>query len=69
MKHAIFFAVTFIVIVLVLLGLMTDEVGPAIFSIIYGGLWWLFFKHTRIGRKMFRIGYRIAYKFMNDADV
>ena len=66
MKHLIFWAVLSLVCVPVILGLMCDEIAPAIFALAWGAMWWWLFSSTKIGRRMYRIGYKIACGIMQD---
>lgn len=66
MKHLIFWAVLSLVCVPVILGLMSNELTPALFALAWGGAWWWLFTSTKIGRKMYRKGYRIAATIMQD---
>lgn len=69
LNYAIFWAVCALVMVPVFLGLMCDEIMPALFAIAWGAMWWVFFSSTKIGRKVYRKGYRIACSIMGDCDV
>lgn len=69
LDYAIFWVVLFVVTTPVILGLMTDEIKPALFALVWGGSWWLFFTRTSCGKKAFRKGYRIACDIMGDCDV
>ncbi len=37
-----------------------------LFALAWGAMWWVFFSSTKIGRKAFRKGYRIASGLMQD---
>lgn len=66
MKHLIFWAVLSLVCVPVILGLMCNEIAPAIFALAWGAMWWAFFTSTKIGRRIFLKGYKIAATIMQD---
>lgn len=66
LNYTIFWAVCALVMCPVFLGLMCNELTPAIFALAWGGAWWAFFTSTKIGRKMYRKGYRIASGLMQD---
>lgn len=66
MKHFIFWAVLSLVCVPVIIGLMSNEIAPALFALAWGGAWWWLFTSTKIGRKMYRKGYKIACGIMQD---
>ena len=66
LDYAIFWAVCALVMCPVFLGLMCDELAPAIFALAWGAMWWAFFTSTKIGRRMYRKGYRIAATIMQD---
>lgn len=69
MKNVIFFAVAFVVTAPVIMGIATDSILFNVCAIIYGGLWYIFFTHTKVGRKALKKGYRIACKLMSSCDV
>lgn len=66
MKHFIFWAVLSLVCVPVIIGLMSNEIAPALFALVWAAIWWAFFTNTRAGRKMYRKGYKIACGIMQD---
>ena len=66
MKKLIFWVVLTIVCVPVILGIMSNELTPAICALAWGAIWWAIFTSTKIGRRMFLKGYRIAATIMQD---
>lgn len=64
-----FWAILCLVCIPVFFGLMCDEIMPALFALAWGAMWWVFFSSTKIGRKVYRKGYRIACSIMGDCDV
>lgn len=69
LDYVIFWAVCALVTFPVFVGLMTDEILPGIFALLWGGSWWLFFTRTEFGRKAFKKGSQIASDIMGDCDV
>lgn len=66
MKKAILFIVAFIVCAPVFVGLSADSLPASLFALAWGAAWWVFFTSTKIGRRMYRKGYRIAATIMQD---
>lgn len=69
LDYVIFWAVLSLVMVPIFLGLMTDQISYVILALAWGAMWWVFFSSTKIGRKVYRKGYRIACRIMGDCDV
>lgn len=69
MRKATFFLAVFVITAPVILGLSTDSLGCAVFALVWAFAWWAFFAHTKLGRKLYRKGYRIASEFLGDCDV
>lgn len=69
MRTITLFVAVFVITAPVILGLATDSIGAAVFALVWAYAWWAFFAHTKLGRKLYRKGYRIASSFMGDCDV
>lgn len=69
MKHLIFWAVLSLVCVPVIIGLISNEIAPALFALVWAAAWWWLFSSTKIGRRAFIKGYKIACSIMSGADV
>lgn len=66
LNYAIFWAVCALVMVPVFLGLMSNELTPALLALAWGGGWWWLFSSTKIGRRAFIKGYKITCGIMQD---
>lgn len=66
MKKTAFWVISTLVTAPVMLGLMSDDLGPGIFAVCWAYVWYAVFTKTARGRKMFRRGYKIAASIMQD---
>lgn len=66
MEKLALFTGAFIVCVPVIIGLSTDEILPSLAALAWAAAWWFFFRRTKVGRKAYRKGYRIASHLMQD---